>query len=63
MVRSGYYVQQNRGKKSISVDIKTESGKIVLEDLIRCSDVLIENFAPGSYPDLDSAGKEYPAES
>ena len=45
--RSGYYVQQNRGKKSISVDIKTESGKIVLEDLIRCSDVLIENFAPG----------------
>ena len=45
--RSGYYVQQNRGKKSISVDIKTESGKLILEDLIRCSDVLIENFAPG----------------
>ncbi len=45
--RSGYYVQQNRGKKSISVDIKTESGKLILEDLVRCSDVLIENFAPG----------------
>ena len=27
--RSVYYVQQNRGKKSISVDIKTESGKLI----------------------------------
>ena len=49
--RSGYYVQQNRGKKSISVDIKTESGKIVLEDLIKCSDIFPTNFC------LISSGK------
>ncbi len=45
--RSAYYVQQNRGKRSICLDAKSEAGKTVLRDLIRKSDVFIENFAPG----------------
>lgn len=45
--RSAYYVQQNRGKRSVCLDAKSAEGKAVLEDLIRESDVFIENFAPG----------------
>ncbi len=45
--RSAYYVQQNRGKKSLSVNIKTAEGKEIISKLIQKSDILIENFAPG----------------
>ena len=45
--RSAYFVQQNRGKKSLCIDLKNEKSKAILTDLIKECDVLIENFAPG----------------
>jgi crotonobetainyl-CoA:carnitine CoA-transferase CaiB-like acyl-CoA transferase len=45
--RSAYFVQQNRGKKSLCIDVKNVQAKELLSDLIEQSDVLIENFAPG----------------
>ena len=45
--RSAYYVQQNRGKKSLCLELKDERSKQVIRDLIRECDVLIENYAPG----------------
>jgi crotonobetainyl-CoA:carnitine CoA-transferase CaiB-like acyl-CoA transferase len=45
--RSGYFVQQNRGKKSLCVDLKNPSGRAIIRDLIPKVDVLVENFAPG----------------
>ena len=45
--RSAYFAQQNRGKKSVCLDLKHASGKEVLRDLIKISDVFVENFAPG----------------
>ena len=45
--RSGYFVQQNRGKLSLCVDPRTEEGKKIIRDLIPKVDVLVENFAPG----------------
>jgi len=45
--RSGYYVQQNVGKKSICVDIKNPAATQLIKDLIPKVDVLVENFAPG----------------
>lgn len=42
-----YFIMHNRGKKSICVDIKTPAGQEVIQDLIRSSDVLFENFTPG----------------
>ncbi|HBD13123.1 MAG TPA: hypothetical protein DCZ13_13305 [Porticoccaceae bacterium] len=45
--RSAYFIQQNRGKKSLCIDVKNERSKAVLTDLIKQCDVLIENFAPG----------------
>ena len=45
--RSAYFVQQNRGKKSLCVDVKTPAGRKLLLDLVPKFDVLVENFAPG----------------
>jgi crotonobetainyl-CoA:carnitine CoA-transferase CaiB-like acyl-CoA transferase len=44
---SGAFMQQNWGKKSLSLDLRSPAAKPVLEALIRVSDVLIENFRPG----------------
>jgi formyl-CoA transferase len=38
----------NRNKKSIVLDLKTERGRALVLDLIRHSDVLLENFRPGT---------------
>jgi crotonobetainyl-CoA:carnitine CoA-transferase CaiB-like acyl-CoA transferase len=45
--RSGYFVQQNRGKQSLCLDIKRPESIQILRDLIPQVDVLVENFAPG----------------
>jgi CoA:oxalate CoA-transferase len=37
----------SRGKRSVSMDLKSAEGKQILLDLIAKSDVLIENFRPG----------------
>ncbi len=44
--RSGYFVQHNRGKKSICLDVKNPEGMAVIKQLIPKVDVLVENFAP-----------------
>jgi crotonobetainyl-CoA:carnitine CoA-transferase CaiB-like acyl-CoA transferase len=44
---SGAFMQQNWGKKSLSIDLRHEAAKPVIEALIRTADVLIENFRPG----------------
>src|ERR1700754_4458272 len=45
--RSAYFVQQNRGKMSLCVDMKTFEGKSIVRDLITKVDVLVQNKAPG----------------
>ena len=46
--RSGYFVQHNRGKKGICVDVKHPEGLALIKGLIPQLDVLMENFAPGA---------------
>lgn len=45
---SAYYLCINRNKRSIVVDFKTEDGRGILHRLIQQSDVLVENFRPGT---------------
>ncbi|RJE84502.1 formyl-CoA transferase [Paracoccus onubensis] len=48
-----YFTMLNHNKRSITLNTKNESGKKVLEELIRKCDVMVENFAPGA---LDRMG-------
>jgi crotonobetainyl-CoA:carnitine CoA-transferase CaiB-like acyl-CoA transferase len=50
--QSMYYVNLNRGKKSITLNLKTEEGKEIFKELIKHSDVLLENFRPGTMEKL-----------
>jgi crotonobetainyl-CoA:carnitine CoA-transferase CaiB-like acyl-CoA transferase len=45
--RSAYYVQQNRGKMSLCLDMKKPAATAVVRELIPKVDVLTENYAPG----------------
>jgi formyl-CoA transferase len=45
---SAYYLCVNRNKRSIVVDFKTEEGHAILHELVKQSDVLVENFRPGT---------------
>lgn len=51
------FAAYNRGKKSICMDLRTKEGKAILTDLLRVSDVLLENFKPGTL-----AAMGYPAD-
>lgn len=42
------YLQMNRNKKSIALDLKSEEGKAILFELIKTADVVVENFRPGT---------------
>jgi CoA:oxalate CoA-transferase len=46
--QSAYWVQYNSGKKSLSINLRTEEGKKVLRDLIKVSDIFLQNFRPGT---------------
>jgi crotonobetainyl-CoA:carnitine CoA-transferase CaiB-like acyl-CoA transferase len=41
------FAQNNRGKKSISLDVKSPEGLAICRDLVRSADVVLENFRPG----------------
>ncbi|MXQ75444.1 CoA transferase [Rhodococcus rhodochrous] len=41
------FLAQNAGKRSVTVNLKTEGGKKVFEQLLADADVLLENFRPG----------------
>lgn len=48
-----YFTQLNSNKRSLELNTKTPEGKEILEKLIRESDIMVENFAPGA---LDRMG-------
>ncbi len=59
---SSGYVWLNRNKRSLTVDVKKEKGKEILQRLTRSSDIFFENYAPGvakrlglGYPELSAA--------
>jgi len=45
--QSSYNINCNRGKKSICINLKEKKGRELIHELIKKSDVVIENFAPG----------------
>lgn len=49
---SAYFLSINRNKKSITLNLKSLHGKEILHRLVKQSDVLVENFRPGTMEKL-----------
>ena len=45
--RSGLFIQQNRGKRSLCVDLGDPAAVALVKDLVRNVDVVVENSTPG----------------
>ncbi len=50
--QSAYWVQYNSGKKSVSMDMRKDEAKEALRKLVKVSDVLVQNFRPGTIDDM-----------
>ena len=44
---SVYFTVYNRGKKSITLNMRSEKGKELFRELVKSADVVLENFRPG----------------
>jgi formyl-CoA transferase/CoA:oxalate CoA-transferase len=45
---SAYFLSINRNKESVTIDFKQPEGRAILDRLIALSDVVVENFRPGT---------------
>jgi crotonobetainyl-CoA:carnitine CoA-transferase CaiB-like acyl-CoA transferase len=50
--QSSYWVQYNTGKKSLSMDLRKDKAKEILRNLVKVSDVLVQNFRPGTIENM-----------
>lgn len=55
---SSYYMNLNRNKKGITLNLKSEEGKEIFKKLVKNVDILIENFRPGT---MEKMGLGYDA--
>ena len=46
--RSGYFIQQNMGKRGLCLDMKDPRGAELMHRLIASADVFVENYRPGA---------------
>lgn len=53
---SAFFSQFNRNKLGLSINLKSEDGKLLLKQLVKQADILIENFRPGT---MDRLGLGY----
>ncbi|MFJ6855608.1 CaiB/BaiF CoA transferase family protein [Streptomyces sp. NPDC091271] len=63
--QSSYFVWLNRSKESVTLDLKSEQGREVLEELLAKADVFVQNLAPGAAVRMDlgadALAKRYPS--
>ena len=51
-----YFMSVNRGKKSVTLNLKSPRGKELFLELVKDSDILVENFRPGT---MEKLGLDY----
>ncbi len=49
---SSYYINLNRNKKGITLNLKSEKGKKIFLELVKQADVVMENYRPGTMEKL-----------
>ena len=60
-----YFMSVNRGKRSITLNLKTERGQAIFKQLLAHTDIVVENFRPGTMKklglDYDTLKTEHPS--
>ncbi|MEU7811115.1 CoA transferase [Pseudonocardia sp. NPDC049154] len=59
--RAGRWAQTNRGKRSLGLDLKSETGRAVLHRLAAGADVVLTSFRPAALRRLGATAKELTA--
>jgi crotonobetainyl-CoA:carnitine CoA-transferase CaiB-like acyl-CoA transferase len=54
----GNFITLNRGKKSLSLDLKSDKGRDIVKKLVPRVDVIVENFSPGTMEKLGLGSQE-----
>lgn len=49
---SAYYMNLNRNKKGVTLNLKSEQGKKIFLDMVKGADVVLENYRPGTMEKL-----------
>ena len=57
-MEGGPFIILNRGKKSVTLDLKTEKGRNILKEMAKKVDVLVENYSPGTMEKLGLSSEE-----
>ncbi len=57
-LEGGAYIILNRGKKSVTLNLKTEKGIRICKELAKKVDVVVENFSPGTMDKLGLGSEE-----
>src|SRR5437868_15081008 len=58
---SALFISSNRGKRSLSIDVKSTAGREVLAKLVAQTDVLVQNLRPGAMARLGLDPDDLPA--
>lgn len=45
--KSGFFLHLNTNKKSITLNLKSEAGKVIFKELVKDVDIVVESFRPG----------------
>jgi crotonobetainyl-CoA:carnitine CoA-transferase CaiB-like acyl-CoA transferase len=53
---SGFFASLSAGKRTVTIDLATPEGLAIAKDLVKWSDLVVENFSPGT---LDRLGLGY----
>lgn len=53
---SAYFISANRNKRSVTLNLKSDEGMQILKDLLKISDVVVDNFRVGT---LEKMGLSY----
>ena len=60
-----YFMSVNRGKRSVTLNLKTERGQAIFRQLLAHTDIVVENFRPGTMKklglDYDTLKTEHPS--
>ncbi len=49
---SAYFMNLNRNKKGLSLNLKSEKGKEIFKELVKKADIVVENYRPGTMEKL-----------